>query len=70
MLNIAINNPKIEEFVQNEFHGNTDSFVRNMYDYMQFYKIKKETLEAKREIDMGNYLAEDEVFDSILKKYE
>jgi hypothetical protein len=70
MLNIAIENPKIEEFVLSEFKGNTNDFVQNIYDFMRFYKIKKETIEAKREIDSGIFLEEDELFDSVLKKYE
>jgi hypothetical protein len=70
MLNIAIENPKIEEFVRSEFQGNTEAFVQNIYDYIRFYKIKKETTEARRDIANGVFLQEDEVFDSILKKYE
>ncbi len=70
MLNIAIENPKIEEFVKNEFHGDVGVFVQNIYDFMRFYKIKKETDEAKREIANGVFMEEDELFDSILKKYE
>jgi hypothetical protein len=69
MLNIAIENPKIEEFVASEFKGDTNAFVQNIYDFMRFYKIKKETVEAKREIDSGVFL-EEEMFDSILRKYE
>ncbi len=70
MLSIAIENPKIEEFVKTEFKGNTEAFVQNIFDFMRFYKIKKETLEAKEEIARGEFLEEDEVFESILKKYE
>lgn len=70
MLNIAIENPKIEEFLQNEFHGDIGMFVENIYDFMRFYKIKKETDEAKNEIANGVFVEEDELFDGILKKYE
>lgn len=62
MLNIAIENPKIEEFLQNEFHGDIGMFVENIYDFMRFYKIKKETDEAKNEIAKGVFVEEDELF--------
>lgn len=67
MLNIIIENPKIEEFVRNEFHGDTGVFVQNIYDFMRFYKIKKEIDEAKKEIASGVFIEEDELFDGILK---
>ena len=70
MLNIAIENPKIEEFVKTESNGNVDAFVQNMYDFIRFYKIKKETDEAKKEIANGVFIEEDELFEDILKKYE
>lgn len=70
MQNIAIENPKIEEFVKTEFNGNVDAFVQNMYDFIRFYKIKKETDEAKKEIANGVFIEEDELFEGILKKYE
>ena len=70
MLNIAIENPKIEEFVKTEFNGNVDAFLQNMYDFVRFYKLKKETDEAKKEIASGIFVEENELFESILKKYE
>lgn len=70
MLNIAIENPKIEEFVKTEFNGDVDAFVQNMYDFVRFYKLKKETDEAKKEIASGIFVEENELFESILKKYE
>jgi len=41
-----------------------------MYDFIRFYKIKKETDEAKKEIANGVFIEEDELFEGILKKYE
>jgi len=69
MLSINIDNPKIEDFVQKEFGGNSENFIKNIYEYMEFHKIKKETDEAREEIKNGLYYDENELFDELAKKY-
>lgn len=69
MRTITIDDPKIREFVNNEFHGDNNLLMQNFYDFLQFTKIKKETSEAQEEIKRGVFLEENEVFDPLISRY-
>ncbi len=69
MLNIAIKDQGIEEFITKEFKGDMESLGRGFVNYLMFLKAKQDVSDAKKEFKNGEFLEIDGAFDRVISKY-
>lgn len=70
MLNIAINNPELEESLKQLYGNNEQSIAEAFADFVQQRKIKQDIGVSITQLDAGEALPLREVMQTIRKKYE
>ena len=54
MLSLTINDPRVEEFYQNECNGDEGKFINNIIHYIETYNIKKSLKQGLKEVSLQN----------------
>jgi hypothetical protein len=72
MLAIQIDDPELEEFYREEYEeykGDTPSLAQQFMAFLREQRIKRDVKQSMEEIERGEFLTADEVFDQILSRY-
>lgn len=70
MLNIQINNPKLEENIKQTFGDDASSLSLAFAQFIQHYKIKKDVEISIQQLDAGEGVEMKDVMAEIHSKYE
>lgn len=69
MLSIQLNNPELENFIQNEYRGDENSLMNQFVEFLRFQKIKSEVTTSIEELDRDEFIELDEAFEIATAKY-
>ncbi len=70
MLTINIDNPELEQSIQQTYGNDKQTIAKAFLDFIQQQKIKKDIGISIEQLDAGEGIPIDEVFSEISAKYE
>lgn len=69
MLSISVDNPEFENFIKDEYKGDTNSLMRQFVEFLRLKKINSEVKTSIEELDRDDIVEFEEAFRQATAKY-
>jgi len=69
MLTVQIENPELERYLDEEFHGDKAAIAQRFMDFLKTQRIKNDVKVSTEEFRAGEALTLKEAFAPVLEKY-
>lgn len=69
MLTLQIENPDLEQYLEEEFHGDRNAMAQRFLEFLELQKIRRDVKASEEELERGESLSLEEAFGPVLEKY-